>query len=173
MRRRLDLAAGLILATPVLFLDEPTTGLDPRGRAEVWNGRPRPGLPGDDRAADHAVSGGGRPARPPRHRGPRRPPGRRGLPRGAEEIDRSAATGWTIVVHDPAGPRSRRPRPARPGAETDRDTRRVSAPAPDRMATLTTVVQRPGGGGGSPPPTWRSCRPTLDEVFLELTRSAA
>jgi ABC-2 type transport system ATP-binding protein len=36
MRRRLDLAAGLVLAPPVLFLDEPTTGLDPRGRTEVW-----------------------------------------------------------------------------------------------------------------------------------------
>ncbi|WP_344315910.1 ABC transporter ATP-binding protein, partial [Acrocarpospora pleiomorpha] len=37
MRRRLDLAAGLILAPPVLFLDEPTTGLDPRGRDQVWS----------------------------------------------------------------------------------------------------------------------------------------
>ena len=37
MRRRLDLAASLILAPPVLFLDEPTTGLDPRGRNEVWD----------------------------------------------------------------------------------------------------------------------------------------
>ena len=37
MRRRLDLAAGLILAPPVLFLDEPTTGLDPRSRTEVWD----------------------------------------------------------------------------------------------------------------------------------------
>ncbi|MGC4783617.1 ATP-binding cassette domain-containing protein [Micromonospora zamorensis] len=36
MRRRLDLAAGMILAPAVLFLDEPTTGLDPRGRNEVW-----------------------------------------------------------------------------------------------------------------------------------------
>jgi ABC-2 type transport system ATP-binding protein len=36
MRRRLDLAASLILAPAVLFLDEPTTGLDPRGRGEVW-----------------------------------------------------------------------------------------------------------------------------------------
>ncbi|BBH68173.1 daunorubicin resistance protein DrrA family ABC transporter ATP-binding protein [Actinoplanes sp. OR16] len=37
MRRRLDIAAGLILTPAVLFLDEPTTGLDPRARNEVWN----------------------------------------------------------------------------------------------------------------------------------------
>ncbi|WP_250001642.1 ATP-binding cassette domain-containing protein [Actinoplanes sp. M2I2] len=36
MRRRLDIAAGFILTPAVLFLDEPTTGLDPRGRNEVW-----------------------------------------------------------------------------------------------------------------------------------------
>lgn len=37
MRRRLDLASSMILAPEVLFLDEPTTGLDPRGRSEVWD----------------------------------------------------------------------------------------------------------------------------------------
>jgi ABC-2 type transport system ATP-binding protein len=36
MRRRLDLAASMILAPHIMFLDEPTTGLDPRGRNEVW-----------------------------------------------------------------------------------------------------------------------------------------
>ena len=36
MRRRLDLAGALVAAPPVLFLDEPTTGLDPRSRTEMW-----------------------------------------------------------------------------------------------------------------------------------------
>ncbi|CAL9476828.1 Daunorubicin_doxorubicin resistance ATP-binding protein DrrA [Streptomyces sp. enrichment culture] len=37
MRRRLDLASSMILTPAVLFLDEPTTGLDPRSRGEVWD----------------------------------------------------------------------------------------------------------------------------------------
>jgi ABC-2 type transport system ATP-binding protein len=37
MRRRLDLAASMVASPPVLFLDEPTTGLDPTRRAEVWD----------------------------------------------------------------------------------------------------------------------------------------
>ncbi|HEY3765994.1 MAG TPA: ATP-binding cassette domain-containing protein, partial [Gaiellales bacterium] len=37
MRRRLDLAASLVTRPPVLFLDEPTTGLDPTSRVRVWD----------------------------------------------------------------------------------------------------------------------------------------
>ena len=37
MRRRLDLAGALVAEPPVLILDEPTTGLDPRGRAGMWS----------------------------------------------------------------------------------------------------------------------------------------
>ncbi|RYB96151.1 ATP-binding cassette domain-containing protein [Nocardioides glacieisoli] len=37
MRRRLDLAVSLVATPPVLFLDEPTTGLDPRSRLELWD----------------------------------------------------------------------------------------------------------------------------------------
>ena len=37
MRRRLDLAASLVIRPKILFLDEPTTGLDPRGRFALWH----------------------------------------------------------------------------------------------------------------------------------------
>jgi len=37
MRRRLDLAGSLVIAPPVLFLDEPATGLDPRARLDMWD----------------------------------------------------------------------------------------------------------------------------------------
>jgi ABC-2 type transport system ATP-binding protein len=37
MRRRLDLTVSLLASPPVLFLDEPTTGLDPRSRTELWD----------------------------------------------------------------------------------------------------------------------------------------
>lgn len=38
MRRRLDISMSLIGSPPVIFLDEPTTGLDPQARIEVWQG---------------------------------------------------------------------------------------------------------------------------------------
>jgi ABC-2 type transport system ATP-binding protein len=67
MRRRLDLGAALVYRPPVLFLDEPTTGLDPRARIGMWEtieGRTREGttvllttqyLEEADRLADHIV----------------------------------------------------------------------------------------------------------------------
>ena len=36
MRRRIDIACGLVVRPEVVFLDEPTTGLDPRSRQSIW-----------------------------------------------------------------------------------------------------------------------------------------
>ncbi len=69
MRRRLDLAAALVHRPPVLFLDEPTTGLDPRGRTDLWGVIEELVADGTTRAAHDAVPRGGRsPRRPHRRR---------------------------------------------------------------------------------------------------------
>ncbi len=125
MRRRLDLAASLIHRPPLIFLDEPTTGLDPRTRGQMWDtirelvGRRLHG------AADHAVPRRGRPARrPDRGHRPRRQ-GRRGHLRPAQEpgrlLDAAAAAArpgadrarpWTSYAAWSATSRSSPPRRA-------------------------------------------------------------
>jgi ABC-2 type transport system ATP-binding protein len=86
MRRRLDLAGALVAQPPVLFLDEPTTGLDPRSRTEMWGVLRELVSGGHHPAAHHPVPGGGRPARR-RHRrhrpGPRDRTGQRRPAQGA------------------------------------------------------------------------------------------
>ena len=52
MRRRLDVAAALLHRPPVLFLDEPTTGLDPESRLSLWESI-RDSSGRHDRPADH------------------------------------------------------------------------------------------------------------------------
>ena len=106
MRRKLDVAMGLINHPRVLFLDEPTTGLDPEARAELWS--EVAALSRDERArdpADHPLPRGGRPPRrPPRHRRPREDRRRRhaGGPEGRAARRR-----------DPHRPRRPRRRPGR------------------------------------------------------------
>ena len=65
MRRRLDIAMSLIGKPPVIFLDEPTNGLDPEGRIEVWQTVKGLAEQGHDRAAHDAVPRRGRTARRP------------------------------------------------------------------------------------------------------------
>jgi ABC-2 type transport system ATP-binding protein len=165
MRRRLDLAAGLILSPPVLFLDEPTTGLDPRGRNEVWaavRGLVADGttvvlttqtLDEADQLADRiAVIDRGRVI--------------------AEDTPTAlkAALGgdWIDVVVRDAAALERARAILGADAEVDVEARRISAPAPDRMTALGTVVRELGDAAEDV--TLR--RPTLDEVFLALTTEA-
>src|SRR4051794_30272345 len=83
MRRRLDIAASIVVTPRLMFLDEPTTGLDPRSRNQVWEIARALQAGGttillctqyleeadrDDDPALHPVPGGGRPAGR-RHRG--------------------------------------------------------------------------------------------------------
>ena len=86
MLRKLDVAVGLVGRPTVLFLDEPTTGLDPEARAQMWDEIARlASVETADRPADDALSRrGGPPRRPAGHRRPR-PGGRRGNAGRAEE----------------------------------------------------------------------------------------
>ncbi|WP_329571599.1 ATP-binding cassette domain-containing protein [Streptomyces sp. NBC_01361] len=165
MRRRLDLAASLITDPEVLFLDEPTTGLDPRGRAEVW-GAVRSLVGGGttvllttqyleeaDQLADRisvvdrgrVVAGGTADELKARL--------------GGDRIDVVVRDGAQLDVVARLLP---------DGATVDADRRLVSAPVADRMAALTEVV-RALQDAGVEAEDIAVRRPTLDEVFLHLT----
>jgi ABC-2 type transport system ATP-binding protein len=174
MRRRLDLAVSMILAPAVLFLDEPTTGLDPRSRAEVWDAMRALVAGGTtvllttqyldeaDQLADRisvlAAPGGG---------------GGRVIAEGTPDELRSRIGGDRIdlvVRHAADLPRAAAlvERVAGVAAGTEPATRRVTAPVRDRMEALTAVVhglQREGIDAED----LMVRRPTLDEVFLQLT----
>jgi ABC-2 type transport system ATP-binding protein len=169
MRRRLDLAASLILAPQVLFLDEPTTGLDPRSRNEVWDSIRTLAADGTtvllttqyldeaDRLADHiSVIDGGRV-----------------IAYGTPEQLKSAIGGDQIdvVLRDAAEIPAAAEIVARVSgapAEIDEDNRRVGAPVRDRMSALTEVV-RALDDAGIAAADIALRRPTLDEAFLHLT----
>ncbi|GAA0946062.1 ATP-binding cassette domain-containing protein [Pseudonocardia zijingensis] len=174
MRRRLDLAVGMILAPAVLFLDEPTTGLDPRARAEVWDavrGLVAAGttvllttqyLDEADQLADRISVLAAPPGCGGRVIAEGTPDELRGLV-GGDRID--------LVVHHTADlPRAAAllERVTGTTAEVDAATRRVGAPVRDRMQALTTLVHGLAQEGiDAEDLTVR--RPTLDEVFLQLT----
>jgi ABC-2 type transport system ATP-binding protein len=174
MRRRLDLAVSMILAPAVLFLDEPTTGLDPRSRAEVWD------------AVRALVAGGTTVLLTPQYLdvadqladrisvlAAREGGGGRVIAEGAPDELRSRIGGDRIdlvVRHATDLPRATAlvERVAGVAAEAEPATRRVTASVSDRMEALTAVVhglQREGIDAED----LMVRRPTLDEVFLQLT----
>ncbi|MFI6941210.1 ATP-binding cassette domain-containing protein [Streptomyces sp. NPDC050418] len=165
MRRRLDLAASLITDPEVLFLDEPTTGLDPRARGEVWS-------------AVRSLVGGGttvllttqylEEADQLAHRISVIDQGRVIADGTSDEL--KAKTGGDridVVLHQES--QLARAAALLPGEATvDADRRLVSAPVADRMAALTRVV-RALEEAGIEAEDIALRRPTLDEVFLDLT----
>ncbi len=176
MRRRLDLAVAMIRRPAVLFLDEPTTGLDPAGRAEVWaavRGLVAEGttvllttqyLDEADQLADRISLLGARgTGRVVAEGTPDELRARIGgdrlelVVRHAEDLGRAA----DLVARVAAAP-----------ARTDADQRRVSAPVTDRMAALAAAVTALTAQGLEAEDL-AIRRPTLDEVFLRLTAGAA
>ncbi|CAM5251649.1 ATP-binding cassette domain-containing protein OS=Streptomyces tendae OX=1932 GN=GUR47_19065 PE=4 SV=1 [Streptomyces tendae] len=166
MRRRLDLAASLITEPEVLFLDEPTTGLDPRGRAEVWDSvRSLVGagttvllttqyLEEADQLADRiSVVDAGRVV----------------ADGTADEL--KAATGGDrvdVVLRDAGQLGAAVALLPLTGVRVDTDRRLLSAPVADRMAALSGVL-RALEDAGIEAEDVALRRPTLDEVFLHLT----
>ncbi|NEB00702.1 ATP-binding cassette domain-containing protein [Streptomyces sp. SID13726] len=168
MRRRLDLAASLIRDPEVLFLDEPTTGLDPRGRAEVWAAvrsladrgttilLTTQYLEEADQLADRislvdrgrVVADGTADELKARTGGDR-----------IDVVLRDAGQLGAAVALLPLDTS---------GVSVDTDRRLLSAPVTDRMAALSAVVRALETAGIEAEDVVLR-RPTLDEVFLHLT----
>ncbi|NVI89465.1 ATP-binding cassette domain-containing protein [Actinomadura sp. BRA 177] len=169
MRRRLDLAACMILAPDVLFLDEPTTGLDPRGRNEVWRAVRSLVARGttvllttqyldeaDQLAGRIAVLDQGRVIAD-------------GTPRSLKRL--IGGDRVEVVLRDPADLPAAAAVVARVASaepRIDAAAARVHAPVADRVAALTEVARTLQDDAIAVEDIGLR-RPTLDEVFLRLT----
>ncbi|MET0932870.1 MAG: ATP-binding cassette domain-containing protein [Mycetocola sp.] len=167
MRRRLDIAAGLLLTPAVLFLDEPTTGLDPRGRNEVWNAIRLIAESGttvllttqyldeaDQLANTISVMNAGRVVST-------------GTP---DELKKRHGADRIVVTLTDAGELDRAAASVRTMSEPliDPLARTVTVESPSGTAGLLSAV-RLLDAAGIEPDDLALRRPTLDEVFLSLT----
>ncbi|WP_412518479.1 ATP-binding cassette domain-containing protein [Actinomadura madurae] len=169
MRRRLDLAASMILAPPVLFLDEPTTGLDPRSRGEVWD-------------AIRALVGGGTTVLLTTQyleEADRLASGISVIDRGRVIAEgtpdalkaRLGGDRIEVVLDDPGSLTTAAGIVGKVAAgevDVDAETLRVGAPVSGRAAALTEAVRALDEAGVAVADIGLR-RPTLDEVFLHLT----
>ena len=171
MRRRIDLAVSLIAHPSVLFLDEPTTGLDPRSRVELWEvlrDLVRDGttlllttqyLDEADQLADRiCVIDHGRIIA-------------QGTP--LELKNQSGATSLVVTVsrHDEVSRAAELVRGAVGEVHVDADARRLTAPGAG-VADLTRIAGALDGAGIEVDDLGMQ-RPSLDDVFLSLTGHAA
>lgn len=171
MRRRIDLAVSLIAHPSVLFLDEPTTGLDPRSRVELWEvlrDLVREGttlllttqyLDEADQLADQiCVIDHGRIIA-------------QGTP--LELKNQSGATSLVVTVsrHDEVSRAAELVRGAVGEVHVDADARRLTAPGAG-VADLTRIAGALDGAGIEVDDLGMQ-RPSLDDVFLSLTGHAA
>ena len=171
MRRRLDLAASLIVSPSVLFVDEPTTGLDPAGRREVW-------------AAIRSLVATGttvllttqylEEADQLAHRICMLKEGRV-IAEGTPDSLKSALGGdWLDIVLRPEVETATVAQIVKPVAtgsiRIDTQVNRISVPITDRTRALVTVATALLEAGIEPEDLALR-RPTLDEVFLHLTDS--
>jgi ABC-2 type transport system ATP-binding protein len=168
MRRRLDLAASLVGRPQVLFLDEPTAGLDPASRHDLWQ-LIRDLVEGGttvllttqyleeaDQLADQiAVIDHGRL-----------------LSQGTAQQLKDRVGGAVVELRVPAADRARALLALRDSGQQaptiDEHDSRVVLPAPDGARTLTVALRRLEAAGITPEDAALR-KPTLDEVFLTLT----
>jgi ABC-2 type transport system ATP-binding protein len=173
MRRRLDLAAALVVSPPVMFMDEPTTGLDPRNRQQLWEViqelvaggttlllttqylEEADHLAHDICVIDHGLV----------------------IARGTSD-ELKAQTGGErveVVVHDPQRIAEASEVLARHGkgdASVERHTRRITVPVSGGAKLLAEVI-RDLDAQGIEIDDIGLRRPTLDDVFISLTGHAA
>lgn len=167
MRRRLDLAVSLVATPPVLFLDEPTTGLDPRSRVELWDVLRDLVDDGttlllttqyleeaDQLADDIVVIDRGTVIA-------------QGTPLQLKDASGKAALVVTVSRADDLPAAAERVRGAGLEAHVEESTRRITAPA-DGLSDVTRIAALFDGSGIEIDDLGLQ-RPSLDDVFLNLT----